>query len=72
MSISNLVLQIPLFEYASVYLVSILFVTIVGVIIIEWFDRRFEKLIAPICRRVTARREIVVAREKKMKKLKQK
>jgi len=70
MSINNLVLQIPLAEYASVYLVSIIFVGIVGVIIVEWFDRRFEKFITPICDKITRRRAVVVEREKKSKKKK--
>jgi hypothetical protein len=63
MSVPNLVLQIPLSEYLSMYLISIMFVTVIGIIIVEWFDRRFEKLITPLCKRVSDRRETVIARE---------
>lgn len=65
MSIYNLALQIPLSDYLSIYLTTILAVTIFGVMMIEWFDRRFDRLVVPICERIMARRAIVVGREKR-------
>ena len=69
MSIANLVSQIPFADYASMYLITIIFVSVIGIIIVEWFDRRFERLVSPICKRISDRRETVLARERTAKKL---
>jgi len=65
MSINNLILQIPLADYLTIYVTTILVVAGMGILVIEWFDRKFVKAIAPICTRVIARRKTVVTREKK-------
>lgn len=55
-------------EYIPTYLISILFVSFVSILIIEWFNRRFEKFISPICEKISRRRKKVLVRETKKNK----
>lgn len=65
----NILEQIPI-EYISAYLISIIFVSLIGIAITEWTCKRFDKMIAPLCQKISDRHRKIMERDKQSHKRK--
>ena len=51
-------------EYLATYFISLMVSAIIGIGIIEWFDKRFEGFISPLYDKIIARRKYVLEKRK--------